>query len=192
MSRIRNEVLSGIAAVSLLGAANVARADDHRFKPEFQRSLSQDGRGETSDFRQGRIQPEQVGRAPDRAQPVKPYTEKNATPLPLKAEVKAHFSENTDNVKMPAWSASSAPEDTRTADQIKADRAQIMAQLPMKTEITMRVQDDRTGEGASATAPSAEGEKKSASNRAGLSKLPVKNEIKMRMHSGSDGQADEL
>lgn len=212
MSRIRNEVLSGIAAVSMLGAANVARADDHRLKPEIQRHQGQDGRGDTAAFRQGVIRPEQIGiRAPDRAQPVKPYVDSCARPLPLKAEVRAHFSEMPESMKMLSVTPSGASDDTRSAEQRTVDRARIMAQLPMKTEISMRISDSREGEGNPSANPNAQGstddkvvhtsdaaktaisgqsDHKGSSNRM-LGLLPVKNEIKMRMHSGGDGQADE-
>ena len=187
-------VLSGVAVLSLVGAAGIARADDHRFRPDVERHAAQDGRGDTSDARAMRVAVDRPAteRFAPQHQAAPQFKESRATP-PMKGEYQVRFGEQRDeSVSLPGAAAKpDAMQDAVAASRKANPSMRSASKPPMKNEILNRLAESNDG-GAAAEAPQARAvasaPKKNMTRLQGLGVMPIKSDVKMRVHEHSDDE----
>jgi len=178
------ELLGAVAALSFAGTAQ-ASDKPPRFKPEVERHVAQDGRGDTADFRASRTNVDRpTASKPNEGE--RPQTLAPRAALPIKSEIAVRLSEEHEKLTVPGADVKKPqPEEKTTLVEKKADP------LPIKMEILMRIGGEEIGgEHAANVSGSKLAQPKQAVNNAAL--LPLLNTAaKMKLQSvGHDGNGD--
>jgi hypothetical protein len=206
-------IVSGFAAVALMGAATTARADEPRLRTDVSRNAARDGRGETTELRNAFTPDRSVDRytadrntedrtsdrfsldrfegdrvSHNRGTPERQTSRQTPT---LRNEYTVRFGEERDHVALPGSDAAGdslkampAPSSAQAKPAMLQERP---AKLPIKSDITNRV-ETKDGEGDdSAEAVSPKGTSKTTHTKSAVpAALPMKIEVKMHMNDGSD------
>ena len=193
--QIRSDILTGIAAFTLLASTGVARADDRNgLKGQFDRGAAQDGRGDRDTggtrFTHERpaLPPERVTN--DRPAPPASYERQHAIPG-IKSDFLVRQGEGKDKVTPPVTAVAAPPsEEKSTIIEKPAPR------IPIKTEVMLRMSEKNGGDmpaadmAGNAASPTAS-QTKTASKSSIMARTQVKTEIKLRAAGHSDGESDE-
>jgi hypothetical protein len=143
--------MSGVAVLSFLGFGAAARADElSRFRPEVERHVVHDGRGETADRSFKQIERPQLVRMTPVARvpafdtrPVTVPHESNHTTIPLRSDVRVRLGEGDRDHYVQAASAPAGSASKPASSIVKEQKER----LPLKSEVTNRIAMLHDGDG---------------------------------------------